>query len=105
MKTYTVTYSAGADQDLTHLAAVIMEQASEERAIRYIGKIINECRSLSLAPYRGTKRRNLRPNMRVIGFKREVSILFRIEEETRLVVILGFAYGGRTLTEVLRRNE
>jgi hypothetical protein len=43
--------------------------------------------------------------MRLIGYKREVAIVFRIEEQSSAVVILGFAYRGRSLDEISNRNE
>ena len=43
--------------------------------------------------------------MRTIGYKRVVSIVFRIEEVSKLVVILGFAYRGRSISRILERNE
>jgi len=43
--------------------------------------------------------------MRLIGYKREVAIVFRIEEQNSTVVILGFAYRGHSLDEILSRNQ
>jgi len=36
MKRYAVQYANGSQMDLADLAAFIMEQSSEERAMRYI---------------------------------------------------------------------
>jgi plasmid stabilization system protein ParE len=105
MKRYVVKYADGSQMDLAGIAAFIMEQSSEERAMRYVRRLVNECSSLHVAPYRGNKRDDLRPNMRLIGYKREVAIVFRIEEQSSAVVILGFAYRGRSLDEISNRNE
>jgi plasmid stabilization system protein ParE len=105
MKRYKVDYSDGALGDIEELAEYIAAESSKSISIRYIRTLTSACDSLATAPHRGTKRDELRPNMRIIGHKRAVTILFRIEEEKRLVVILGTAYGGRTIDRILERNE
>ena len=105
MKKYTVTYSAGASEDIEDLGFYIASEASAEISIRYVRSLLRECNSLALAPFRGTKRPELRPNMRIIGFQRAVTILFRIEKAKHLVVILGTAYRGRTIAHILARNQ
>lgn len=103
MKRYKVDYFITAEQDLADLAEYIAARSSEEIAMKFITALIEECESLYIAPHRGTKRRDLRPDMRVIGFKRVISILFRVEEELDLVVILGISYRGRQLDGLLQR--
>jgi toxin ParE1/3/4 len=105
MKKYHVIYSAGASQDIEELAVYIASESSAEISTRYIRRLLRECESLALAPFRGRKRPDLRPNMRIIGFQRAVTLLFRIEEAKQLVVILGTAYRGRTIAHILERNE
>jgi toxin ParE1/3/4 len=105
VKKYTVIYSAGASEDIEDLGLYIAFESSAATSIRYIAKLLRECNSLALALFRGTKRPDLRPNMRIIGFQRAVTILFRIEEAKLLVVILGTAYRGRTIAHILARNE
>jgi toxin ParE1/3/4 len=105
MKHYEVQYSNGSHEDLAELATYILERSSEQRAISYIRKLVRECRSLSTAPYRGSRRSDIRPNMRVIGYKKAVLMVFRIEEVSSVVVILGFAYRGRSIDQILARDE
>jgi toxin ParE1/3/4 len=105
MKVFEVRYSDGSEQDLRELATYILEQSSEQRAVEFTSRLVIECDSLAKAPHRGIKRTDLRPNMRVVGYKRTVSIVFRIEEEKNTVVVLGFSYGGRSVDHILARNE
>jgi plasmid stabilization system protein ParE len=105
MKTYRIEFSEGAREDLAELANLIATASFIERAERYIGKLVRECRSLSVAPHRGTRLQELRPNMRLIAYKHTVNIVFRIEEAIDTVVILGFAYKGRSLEHILNRDE
>jgi toxin ParE1/3/4 len=97
MKKYTVAYSNGGLRDIADL--------TELTSARFIESLIDTCDSLQLFPYRGTKRPELRPNMRIIGHRRAAAIVFRIEEVPRLVLILGVTYRGQSLEKVLARDE
>jgi toxin ParE1/3/4 len=105
MKRYSVIFALGMSEDVMELEDFIALKSNQEIAAQYIDGLIEECESLGLAPFRGTKRPELRPNMRIIGFKHAVSILFRVEGEQELVVILGLSYRGRSTARILDRNE
>ena len=105
MKVYGVAYTRGARENILELTEYIAEKSSRRIASRYIASLVRECESLRNAPQRGTKRQDLRPNMRVIGYKRAVSIVFRVEEEESIVVILGFSYRGHSFDRILERDE
>ena len=49
--------------------------------------------SLATFPQRGTKRDDLAPGIRIIGFERRATIAFRVEDDT--VRIVRIFYGGR----------
>jgi len=74
-----------------HIATV----ASPEIAANYTDAIMNQCESLKMFPIRGARRDDLRPGLRVFGFRRRVSIAFEITGE--VVTILGIFYGGQSL--------
>jgi toxin ParE1/3/4 len=105
MKTFGVIFSRGMSEDLMELEDYIALKTTSETAENYIDGLIVECKSFRLAPYRGSKRRELRPNMRVTGYKRAISIVFRTEEDQKLVVFLGVSYRGRSIAQILARNE
>ena len=55
--------------------------------------MIDYCDSFETFPELGLKRDDLRPRLRIIGFRKRVSIAFRVEESS--VIILGVHYGGQ----------
>ena len=65
----------------------------EERAIGYIDRIEECCRSLAVFPNRGTRRDDLRSGLRILGFERRALIAFRSNADT--VTILRVLYGWR----------
>ncbi|MDZ4366104.1 MAG: type II toxin-antitoxin system RelE/ParE family toxin [Afipia sp.] len=48
-------------------------------------------------PERGTRRDDLSPGLRIVGFERRVTIAFVVEEDE--VIVLNILYGGRELPE------
>jgi toxin ParE1/3/4 len=72
------------------------------RAEDFVGGIVADCLSLSAFPERGTKRDDIRPNMRVKGYRRRVSIAFSVDAESAMVAIHGVFYGGQDFERSLR---
>ena len=105
MTKYDVVFSYGMDQDIFELRDYIALKRSIAIAENFLEGLITECETLGLAPYRGTKRRELRPNMRLLGYKHAVSVLFRVEEDKHVVVLLGISYRGRSINRILERYE
>lgn len=96
----TVVLSPAAQADLISLYDYIAEQASSAVAERYVERIYEHCASFDIAAERGTKREDLRPGLRTVGFRRRVTIAFHVEPET--VTIDRVLYGGRDLDRILR---
>lgn len=94
---YEVVYSPRAVAQLTDLLARIALAASPEIAARYVDAIVNQCDSLSAFPRRGARRDDLWQSLRVVGFRRRVSIAFVVEQNT--VTIHGIFYGGQNLED------
>ncbi len=69
-----------------------------ERAIGYIERMEDCCRNRSLFPDRGTRRDDLRPGLRILGFERCAVIAFLVAEDT--VTILRILYGGGDLETI-----
>ena len=76
---------------LEHIAL----DANPEIAARYVDAIVSQCDSLSTFPRRGAQRDDLWPGLRIMGFRRRVSIAFVVEEKT--ATIHGIFYGGQNL--------
>lgn len=90
---HKIEFSPEALRDLIDLYDYIALRDGAERAIRYIDRIEHCCRNLEVFPDRGTRREDLRPGLRILGFERRAVIAFQITEET--VIILRVLYGGR----------
>ncbi|WP_426122606.1 type II toxin-antitoxin system RelE/ParE family toxin [Pararhizobium sp. PWRC1-1] len=94
---YKIVFRPFAENDLVALYEYIAENSSHDRAGAYIARIEHACISLAEFPFRGAKRDDLYPGLRIIGFERRASIAFVVESET--VRILRIFYGGRDFPE------
>jgi toxin ParE1/3/4 len=103
MKQYSVIFSPRAEQQLGSLYVYIAEHGGEERADPYISSIIDFCQGLSTFPERGTKRDDLRPNLRVIGYAKRLTIAFSVE--TNRVIIHGIFYGGQNYDDIMQEES
>jgi toxin ParE1/3/4 len=65
--------------------------------------IVDYCEKMETFPQRGTRRDDLRPGLRTIGFRRRVTIAFAVEADT--VMIIGVFYGGQDFEAALRIDE
>lgn len=88
-----VVFAPEADAQLIDLYGFIAREASPEIARRFADDIVGYCEGFSTFPNRGTKRDDLRAGLRTIGFRRRVTIAFRVADEA--VVIAGIFYGGQ----------
>jgi toxin ParE1/3/4 len=92
--TYRVEFTGRAQADLLGLFDYLADRFSLTNAQRYVEEIERSCLALSTMPHRGTERSDLRPGLRTMGFRRRVTIAFRVKEDT--VSILRILYGGRS---------
>jgi plasmid stabilization system protein ParE len=90
---HRVVYAPEAEAQLVALFFHIAEAASPAIAAGYAEAIVKQCESLRTFPNRGAKRNDIRPGLRVFGFRRRVSITFEVTGD--LVTILGIFYGGQ----------
>ena len=88
----TVVFSPEARKDLLALYDWIASEASPETAMAYIGRIERFILGFETAAERGTRRDDIRPGLRTIGFERRLTIAFTVGEQ---VTILRILYAGR----------
>nr|WP_246544843.1 type II toxin-antitoxin system RelE/ParE family toxin [Ancylobacter dichloromethanicus] len=82
-----------------HIAGV----GSPTVAARYVDSIVDYCENLWTFPHRGTRRDDLRPGLRTLGYRRRVTILFEVSDDT--VNIIGVFYGGQDYEAALRDDD
>jgi toxin ParE1/3/4 len=101
--TYRVYFRPQAEADLVALYDYISRQAGLAVAGRYIDRIEAACLALADFPERGTRRDDILPGLRTIGFERRATIAFRVLKAR--VEIVTIAYGGRDYEGALRTDD
>ncbi|MDH4414366.1 MAG: type II toxin-antitoxin system RelE/ParE family toxin [Rhizobium sp.] len=91
--TQTLRFAPEALQQLEALEIYIAQASSPRRAADFVDAILDYCEKLRTFPQRGANRDDLRAGLRTLGFRRRVTILFDVTQET--VTILGIYYGGQ----------
>jgi toxin ParE1/3/4 len=102
MKKYEVSFRPRAEADLFGLYQYIAEAAGTAVAGGYIARIEAACLALATFPERGTRRDDLRPGLRTIGFERRATIAFQVKQDE--VVIIRIFYGGQDYERAFRRT-
>jgi len=105
MKRYAVIFTPRAERQLDSLYAYIAAHGGELRADNYVSGIVADCQSLATFPERGTMRDDVRPNLRIMGHARRVTIAFSVNITTEIVAIHGVFYGGQDFEPVLRDSD
>ncbi|TPI44822.1 MULTISPECIES: type II toxin-antitoxin system RelE/ParE family toxin [unclassified Mesorhizobium] len=100
---YRIVFHPAAQAELERLYDDIAERASPVIAWNFVAGIQDRCLGLSTFPQRGTERREIMPGLRIIGYRRAVSIAFAVEGEQ--VLILGIFYAGRNITPELLEDR
>jgi len=88
-----VVFRPRAEADLFSLHHYIADRSGAARASAYLARIEEVCRSLGTFPERGTRRDDILPGLRTIGFERRVTLAFRVLDDA--VEIVAIAYAGR----------
>ena len=96
---YRIVFHAKAEAELEQLYDDIAERASPAVAWNFVVGIRDHCLGLSTFPQRGTERVEIMPGLRIIGYRRAVSIAFAVDGDR--VLILGIFYAGRNITPEL----
>mgnify|MGYP006273624451 CR=1 FL=1 len=74
----TVSLAEAAEADLTELALWIAATASPDAALAYLAKVKAFIDGFGIASERGTLRSDIRPGLRVIGYRRQLTITFDV---------------------------
>ena len=99
MKKRIVTLSPEANADLMALYNWIASEAHPKTALGYIERIESFCQGMSITSERGTRRDDIRPDLRIVTFERRVTVAFTVD--TTSVTILRLFYAGRNWEELI----
>ncbi|QND62446.1 type II toxin-antitoxin system RelE/ParE family toxin [Mesorhizobium loti] len=100
---YQIVFHPKAETELEQLYDDIAGRASPAIAWNFIAGIRDHCVGLSTFPQRDTERVEIMPGLRIVGYRRAVSIAFAVEGER--VLILGIFYAGRNITPELLEDR
>lgn len=67
-------------------------------------RIIAYCEDLATLPHIGTRRDEVLPGLRTVGWRKTVTIAFQVSDDTRVISILGVFYCGRDVLGALRER-
>ncbi|ORE99020.1 type II toxin-antitoxin system RelE/ParE family toxin [Aurantimonas sp. 22II-16-19i] len=90
-----VIFSFEATEHLDAIEGYIAARSSVTTAAAFVDSIIEYCAGLTQFPDRGRARDDLRPGLRLVGFRRRVTIAFSVDPQA--VTILGVYWGGRNV--------
>lgn len=96
---YRIIYHPEAEAELDRLYGDIALEAGEQRAGNYVDGLLSFIESLETFPERGTVRANCIPDLRIIGYRRSISVAFSVRGND--VLILGVFARGRDITDEL----
>jgi len=103
MISHAIILHQKAEEELDQLYDYIADHAGPSAAWKYISGIREFADGLATFPERGTVREGPIPGLRIIGYRRSLSVAFVVQEKR--VLILGFFYNGRLATnEILEER-
>jgi toxin ParE1/3/4 len=92
---FEVVFSPQAIRDLDELFIYLAPEIGAAAARDYIGKIRRYCAGFATFPNRGMQRDDIRPGIRLVGYRHRATIAFDIERRT--VTILRIYHRGRNI--------
>ena len=96
---YRIVYHERAEAELDKLYEDIALQAGRGIADSYVNGVITFIENLQTFPERGTVREGNIPGLRIIGYRRSISIAFFVADNK--VSILGVFHRGQNITQEL----
>jgi toxin ParE1/3/4 len=99
IKRFEVRFRPLAQADLFALYSYIAREAGRAVAGGYIDRIEAACLALEIFSERGTRRDDIYPGLRTMGFERRATIAFLVLDDE--VVGLRIFYGGRDYERLL----
>jgi toxin ParE1/3/4 len=85
-----VSFTPEAQDDLKGIFVYVAAHGGDTVARHHTGAIVRFCRSLSHFPKRGVQREDISPGLRLIGYRRQATIVIEVTDtEVRIVRVFG----------------
>lgn len=101
--THRVVFSPEAEAQLISMQRYIGRKASPAVARSFTNAIVDYCEPLGTFPHRGTRRDEIRPGLRTIGFRRRITIAFVADDKIRLLKTVSCR--GANFTDVIGSRQ
>jgi toxin ParE1/3/4 len=98
-----IGFSEQAIADLENIYDYIAPRGGEQIARDYVARLYAYCLDFRVFPERGVRRDDLRPGLRLIGYRRQATIAFAVFGHD--VTILRIFQRGRDVEALLREND
>jgi len=95
VKSYEVRFADEALDDLRKIFVDLLPLAGERVARDFVDRIEAACLGLATFPERGTLRSQVRPGLRIVGYRRQASIAFTVVD-AEVVILRVFRRGADT---------
>lgn len=106
MTPYSVYFTPDAVADLAAIYDYITDTSGfPDVAYAYMQRLRQKCEGLTLAPERGTKRDDIRKNLRILALEKNAVAAFEVQEDKRMVTILNVFYGGQDYETLLSQER
>lgn len=92
---HRVIFGPRAAEDLEDLMTYLAPRMGVEAALEYVHKIESYCLGFANFPKRGTLREDIRPGLRLVGYRYKATIAFSVEED--IVMIMRIFHRGRNI--------
>jgi len=92
---HKVVFGRRASNDLEELLVYLAPKMGVQQARSYVGKIQAYCLGFSTFPKRGTLRQDIRPGLRLVGYRYKATIAFFVHED--IVLITRIFHRGRNV--------
>ncbi len=92
---HKVVFGRRASDDLEELLVYLAPEMGVPQARAYVGKIQAYCLGFSTFPRRGTLREDIRPGLRLVGYRYKATVAFFVHED--VVFIARIFHRGRNV--------
>jgi plasmid stabilization system protein ParE len=104
VKNYALDIRDAAYEDLAGIRNYIADARGQTFAEHFIARILDHLATFKTAPFRGTRQDELRPGLRIVGWRHTITIAFVPDESLQKVTILAVLYRGRDVATALKQR-